>query len=62
MNSGSPHRKVRMHGNGAGHELRYCSTSVDELEVDPHMFSLAFVNAATHKVHLDRMLELNVDC
>eukprot|EP00971_Amphidinium_carterae_P332017 6465911-Amphidinium_carterae.1 len=51
-----------MHEDRAGPELRYCSTSVDELEIDPQMFSLAFVNAATHKVHLDRMLELNVDC
>eukprot|EP00971_Amphidinium_carterae_P191952 3808703-Amphidinium_carterae.1 len=48
--------------NSRGGLVSYAAKELDELVVDPSMFSAAFANASTHKVHLDRLLELNVNC
>eukprot|EP00971_Amphidinium_carterae_P222649 4418956-Amphidinium_carterae.4 len=39
----------------------YCTCSCDDFVVEPHTLSLAFVNASSYKLHLDRMLELNAN-
>eukprot|EP00971_Amphidinium_carterae_P117051 2317962-Amphidinium_carterae.2 len=72
MNSGSPSRKNARStlspasrggtADGAvGRAIKYGAIDVEDLVVSPELFSLAFVNGATFKSHLDRLLELNVD-
>eukprot|EP00971_Amphidinium_carterae_P226674 4495797-Amphidinium_carterae.4 len=72
MNTGSPSRKnargaASPGSRGGTHvnlakSIRYHAANAEDVVVDPSHFSLAFVNAATFKTHLDRLLELNVQC
>eukprot|EP00971_Amphidinium_carterae_P255924 5081485-Amphidinium_carterae.2 len=72
MNTGSPSRKnARSAASPGSHggthvnlakSIRYYAANVEEVAVDPSLFSLAFVNASTFRTHLDRLLELNVEC
>eukprot|EP00971_Amphidinium_carterae_P311519 6191536-Amphidinium_carterae.3 len=68
--NGSPRKVLRSSSQGSRggrHEsdpslrggIRYVSQSVDELQISEGAFSLAFANAATHRGHLDKLLELD---
>eukprot|EP00971_Amphidinium_carterae_P270420 5365608-Amphidinium_carterae.1 len=55
----APHSNRGGSGQHDADPICYTSCCSDECGFDSGTFSVAFVNASTHKLHLDRLLELN---